>query len=137
MYAPPLLWKLMALSFCEILKKMAFLPLTQLYNYFCYTLALVFKVHIFWESHKILQNLHQLFDWQYIGNIIGVDCAKNPYNNNIDLTLEEGSDLEKIDFWKLPQYPRPLSTLYSVYSLEWFTYHAFFYSYQYKSVYNI
>ena len=26
-----------------------------------------FKVHIFWEGHKILQNLHQLFDWQFIG----------------------------------------------------------------------
>ena len=24
------------------------------------------KVHIFWEGHKILRNLHQLFDWQYI-----------------------------------------------------------------------
>ena len=22
------------------------------------------KVHIFWEGHKILRNLHQLFDWQ-------------------------------------------------------------------------
>ena len=27
------------------------------------------KVHIFWEGHKILRNLHQLFDWQYIGQI--------------------------------------------------------------------
>ena len=27
------------------------------------------KVHIFWEGHKILLNLHQLFDWQYIGQI--------------------------------------------------------------------
>ena len=34
------------------------------------------KVHIFWESHKILQNLHQLFDWQYIEQIIGGDFAK-------------------------------------------------------------
>ena len=34
------------------------------------------KVHIFWEGHKILQNLHQLFDWQYIGRIIGGDFAK-------------------------------------------------------------
>ena len=25
---------------------------------------LVVKVHIFWEGHKILRNLHQLFDWQ-------------------------------------------------------------------------
>ena len=34
------------------------------------------KVHIFWEGHKILRNLHQLFDWQYIGQIIGGDFAK-------------------------------------------------------------
>ena len=36
-----------------------------------------YKVHIFWEGHKILQNLHQLFDWQYIGQIIGGDFAKS------------------------------------------------------------
>ena len=34
------------------------------------------KVHIFCEGHKILRNLHQLFDWQYIGQIIGGDFAK-------------------------------------------------------------
>ena len=34
------------------------------------------KVHILWEGHKILRNLHQLFDWQYIGQIIGEDFAK-------------------------------------------------------------
>ena len=31
------------------------------------------KVHIFWEGHKILQNLHQLFDWKYIWQIYGGD----------------------------------------------------------------
>ena len=35
----------------------------------------VFKVPIFWEGHKILWNLCQLFDWQYIGQIIGGDFA--------------------------------------------------------------
>ena len=35
-----------------------------------------FKVHIFWEGHKVLRNLHQLFDGQYIGQIIGGDIAK-------------------------------------------------------------
>ena len=34
------------------------------------------KVHLFWEGHKILQNFHQLFDWQYIGQIIGGLFAK-------------------------------------------------------------
>jgi hypothetical protein len=27
-------------------------------------------------SEEILRNLHQLFDWQYIGQIIGGDFAK-------------------------------------------------------------
>ena len=26
-----------------------------------------FKVHIFWEGHKILRNLQLTFDWYYIG----------------------------------------------------------------------
>ena len=25
------------------------------------------KVHLFWECHKILWNLHLTFDWHYIG----------------------------------------------------------------------
>ena len=25
------------------------------------------KVHIFWDGHKILWNLHLTFDWDYIG----------------------------------------------------------------------
>ena len=28
---------------------------------------MIYKVHIFWEGHKILRNLHLTFDWQYIG----------------------------------------------------------------------
>ena len=39
-------------------------------------LVISVKVHIFWEGHTILQNLHQLFDWHYIGQIIGGDFAK-------------------------------------------------------------
>ena len=34
------------------------------------------EAHLFWEGHKILRNLHQLFDWQYIWQIIGGDFAK-------------------------------------------------------------
>ena len=30
------------------------------------TILVVHKVHILWESHKILQNLHLTFDWHYI-----------------------------------------------------------------------
>ena len=41
-----------------------------------YSIIAAFKVHVFWEGHKILRNLHQLFDWQYIGQIIGGDFAK-------------------------------------------------------------
>ena len=31
------------------------------------------KVHMFWEDHKILQNLYCRFDWHYIGQIYGGD----------------------------------------------------------------
>ena len=34
------------------------------------------KVHIFWEGHKILQNLHRRFDHYYIGQIYGGDLEK-------------------------------------------------------------
>ena len=34
------------------------------------------KVHIFWEGHKILRNLHRKFDRYYIGQIYGGDFAK-------------------------------------------------------------
>ena len=43
---------------------------------FAVTALLEGKVHIFLEGHIILPNLHQLFDWQYIGQIIGGDFAK-------------------------------------------------------------
>ena len=29
------------------------------------TLFFIVKVHIFWEDHKILRNLHLTFDWHY------------------------------------------------------------------------
>ena len=29
------------------------------------------KVHIFWEGHKNLRNLHLIFDWHYIGTTGG------------------------------------------------------------------
>ena len=34
------------------------------------------KVHIFWEGHKILRNLHHRFERYYIGQIYGGDLAK-------------------------------------------------------------
>ena len=35
------------------------------------------KVHIFWEGHKTLRNLHHRFDRNYIGQIYSGDFAKN------------------------------------------------------------
>ena len=35
-----------------------------------------FIVHVFWEGHKTLQNLHLTFDWHYIGQNWGEDFAK-------------------------------------------------------------
>ena len=34
------------------------------------------KVHIFWEGHKILWNLHRRFDWQCIGQMYSGNFAK-------------------------------------------------------------
>ena len=31
--------------------------------------ARIFKVHIFWEGHKIFQNIHHRFDLYYMGHI--------------------------------------------------------------------
>ena len=44
----------------------------------CGTCTYIFtsKVHIFWEGHKILRNLHDRFDRYYIGQIYGGDFAK-------------------------------------------------------------
>ena len=36
----------------------------------------VYKVHIFWEGHKILQNFHQLFVLCIVSQIIGGDFSK-------------------------------------------------------------
>ena len=34
------------------------------------------KVHIFWEDHTILRNLHRRFDWHWVAQIYGGDFAK-------------------------------------------------------------
>ena len=38
---------------------------------------MVVKVHIFWEGQKIFRNLHQLLEWQYIGQVIGKGQIKS------------------------------------------------------------
>ena len=38
------------------------------------------KVHIFWESNKILRNLHCRFYWHYLGQIYGGYFAKLNFN---------------------------------------------------------
>ena len=49
----------------------------DLLNYFClFCLRLWTKVHIFWEGHKILRNLHRRFDRYNIGQVYGGDFAK-------------------------------------------------------------
>ena len=37
------------------------------YAWFHVRMCSSIKVHIFWEGHKILRNLHFTFDWHYIG----------------------------------------------------------------------
>ena len=61
-------------------------------------LSVLGKVHIFWEGHKILRNLHLTFDWHHIGQKWGEDFAKyfgllriyKLYNVKIDHALTFG-----------------------------------------------
>ena len=39
-------------------------------------MTVIHKVHIFWEGHKILQNLHLTFDCMYCSQKLGEDFAK-------------------------------------------------------------
>ena len=49
---------------------------------FLLTFNWVFKVHIFWEGHKIFRNLHLPFDWHYIGHKISqIFVALSEYMN--------------------------------------------------------
>ena len=45
-------------------------------NFFSRSYFRQIKVHIFWEGHKILRNLHCRFDRYYIGQIYGGDFTK-------------------------------------------------------------
>ena len=81
-----------------------------------FTVALTLKVHIFWEGHKILQNLHGRFDLYYIGQIYGGDFEKfrgllKIYEHNVKSTLKISSIfvacLENMNFNNL----KSLSTL--------------------------
>ena len=57
-------WNLIkhTMTFCNSIVYKAFQHLV-LRHYWAFS----FKVHIFWEGHKILRNLHLTFDWHYIG----------------------------------------------------------------------
>ena len=46
---------------------------------FLKALKITIKVHIFWEGHKILQNLHLTFDWHNIGTILQNFVAFSEY----------------------------------------------------------
>ena len=58
------LWKSMRL--CTYRKRKHFVICKYISTYLC-------KVHIFWEGHKSLRNLHRRFDWHYVGQIYGGD----------------------------------------------------------------
>ena len=66
------------------------------------------KVHIFWEGHKILWNLHQL-TWQYIGQIIGGDFPILWPSQNIWTLLKPWNGANQI--WKSPFWRIFLSKL--------------------------
>ena len=47
----------------------------------------MWKVHIFWEGHKILQNLHYRLDWHYNGQIYGGDFAKLAFSEYMNFKI--------------------------------------------------
>ena len=68
------------------------------------------KAHIFWESHKILRNIHQLFDWQYIFVLNAHENIKNPpqkLGNNSQLKIV--SLTHRLGFWRISRQISPLS----------------------------
>ena len=58
------------------------------------------KVHIFWEGHKILQNLHPTFDWHYIEqkilqNFVAFSEYMNLTSPNVQYQIKRNS----FDVW--------------------------------------
>ena len=65
---------------------------------FIYTLK-ASKVHIFWEGHKILWNLHLSFDWHYIGQKYGEYFAKFCGLLRIYELYIQGHSMQYLLFW--------------------------------------
>ena len=79
-HLPFLIWQKSYSSVSNYIWKMGrfFMVFFTDFTWICNTVHCMYilcRVHIFWEGHKILRNLHQFFDWQYIGQRIG-DLAK-------------------------------------------------------------
>ena len=55
----------------------------------------IFKVHIFWEGHKILHNLHLRFDHYYIEQIYSGDFTNFLWPSQIIWTLTSNSKKKK------------------------------------------
>ena len=68
-------FKLITQSKFSILDKNVGLKLRGWHLYLMIEIRCI-KVHIFWEGHKILRNLHLRFDWHYIGQIYDGNFAK-------------------------------------------------------------
>ena len=82
------------------------LDVVKFFQIFCKSQWYFVKVHIFWEAHKSLWNLHGRFDHYYIRQIYGGDFAKicgllriyELYQNCSDLLWEKNcsSDWENL-----------------------------------------
>ena len=56
----------------------------------------VSKVHTFWESHKMLRNLHWRFDWHYSGDFAILWPSQNIWNLQWNLDSWKNLNLRKI-----------------------------------------
>ena len=51
------------------------------------------KVHIFWEGHKTLRNLHPTFDWHYIGQKVEISQSFVTFSEYMNFTYLENITL--------------------------------------------
>ena len=90
-----------------------------------YSFRFVVKVHIFWEGHKILQNLHLTFDCVYCSQMKGGDFAKfcgllRIYELYLQSTLQDWATVSCVMTF-CPKVSQKWATLATLHKLSLFT----------------
>ena len=59
--------------------------------------CIFYKVHIFWEGHKILQNLHLTFDYSTYSQKLGEDLQWVAFSEYTTKVVEFHANFSKLD----------------------------------------